>query len=504
MTEKPEKDFHLVIRKSGLYILAGKLVTPVITFLLTIYIVRHLTVEQYGIYNILFAIMAYMGLFSSMGLVHIFKRFLPEFFEKKQFSLLRKSVNYGLMLRFCMTMLLLGIIVIFASQTGKLLRIEGYFDYFKIFALGILFFLEAQLLGITLVSLFLHKYFVISQVIYTMVRAVLLVVLMESGYELKGLLVGEVIAFSVLVIMQAIFYKLKFLKKHSVGKTTEIPFKRLARYGGFCYFNEMGEQILDVSTDLFIISAFLGTVQAGLYAFANEVMRLLSRWMPHRLLMDVITPSFFTRYTRTNSEIELGKMFNLILKSIAFLFLPLVAGLFVLGDKMIEILFDKKYLDALHVLWIVAGFTALNSFSFPLGLVVEAKEKVEIHLYSKIFSIYNIIGNLLVVNSFGIKGIAVVTSTAILFKNVYTYFYARRWVRFSVDFKALGKIGVNALIMVLAVYFMRPHVSGLVSLVLVVIGGSLVYFGAASLNKVFSGDERDILNRIIPGSWFRF
>ena len=124
MTEKPEKDFHLKIRKSGLYILAGKLVTPVITFLLTIYIVRHLTVEQYGIYNILFAIMAYMGLFSSMGLVHIFKRFLPEFFEKKQFSLLRKSVNYGLMLRFCMTMLLLGIIVIFASQTGKLLNID--------------------------------------------------------------------------------------------------------------------------------------------------------------------------------------------------------------------------------------------------------------------------------------------------------------------------------------------------------------------------------------------
>jgi O-antigen/teichoic acid export membrane protein len=492
------------IRRSGVYVLIGKLITPVLTFLITVYIVRKLDVGQYGIYNILLAVMAYVGLLSSLGLVHIFKRFLPEFLQHKAIGSIRRMVMSGLGVRLILSLLFLVLIGILSGHLGKLLKIENFGFYFQWFALGILFFLESQLLGVALVSIFLHRFFVLAQIGYSLIRAGIVVFLLESGYDLRGLLIAESLGFLILVLLQSAAFHRGFLRLHPGEKGETLPWKRVIRYGGFSYFNEMGEQILDVSTDFFIISAFLGAHETGLYAFSAEVMRMIYRWMPHYLLMDVITPAFFTRYTRNRKDVELGQMFNLIFKSICFLFMPIVVGIFVLGDKMVATLFDPKYLEALPVLWIVAGFTLINASAFPLGLVVEAVEKVEIHFYGKMFSIYNLIGDLLVVKPFGIIGVAVVTSTAILFKNLYTFFRIRKWVTFSIDWRSLLIILENALFMGAMVYLMRPLAGTLHGFIGVVLAGCIIYLAAAIFHKAFNAMERDQLKRIVPGSRFPF
>ena len=504
MSRVPQNDLNSLVRKNSLYLLSGKLVSPIVTFLVTVYIIRHLSVGEYGIYNVLLGVMAYVGLFSSLGLLNIFQRFIPEFRESGETSHLKRLVSRGLFLRFALSVLLILGILLFSKQAGRLLKIEGYLFYLKIFSLGIVFFIESQLLGLVLTSLFMHKYFVISQVAYTFLRAGMLYYLLASGWALNGLLVGEVAAFGFLLALQAFWYYRKFYRVHDGGAGTKFPLRRLLRYGGFSYFNEMGEQVLDVSTDFFIISSFLGAQMVGLYAFADYVMRLLSRWMPHWLLMDVITPSFFTRYSRTRDVDELNRMFNLVVKFIAFFFFPVVAGIFVLGDKLIVYVFDPKYLDALKVLWVVAGFTALNAFAFPLGLVVQSVERVEIHFFSKIFSVYNLVGDLLVVKPFGIMGVAVVTSSAILFKNLFTYFFVKKYVPFSLELKPLGIIGLNATMMAFIVFFLRGLVVNVVSFFSVVLVGGLIYLLVAYLHKGFTEDERRIVNKILPKPVFVF
>ena len=167
--------------------LAGKLITPVITFLVSVLIVRVLSVTDFGIYNFLFAVMAYVGLFSSFGLPNIFKRYIPEFMHKGAYQHVRKTVNYGLAIRLLMVLVALGCIRLFAEPIGALFNIEGYVRYFQLFALGMLFYLEAQLMGTALVSLFLHKYFVLTQIGYTLVRGGLLFFLLKRGYGLQSL-----------------------------------------------------------------------------------------------------------------------------------------------------------------------------------------------------------------------------------------------------------------------------------------------------------------------------
>ncbi len=498
------QDIYSLVRKNSLYVLSGKLITPIINFLVTIYIIRMLSVGDYGIYRILLTVMAYIGLFSSLGLPSIFLRYIPELHERNELSNLKKLVTHGLFWRLILAVIIILCIFLFSTQIGRLLKIECFSDYFKVFFLGIIFFLEAGLLGATLTSLFLHKYFVISQVVYTLLRAGILYYLLECGWKLNGLFLGEVIAYGLLFILHLYFYNSKFSRTHGTKGGSNFPLGRFLRFGGFSYFNEISGTMLNVSADFVIISAFLGPTMVGIYAFANRITKLLSHLMPHFMFIDVIRPALFKKYVQTNNLIELSKMFNLLIKFIAFIWFPIVVGLVVLGDKLIIYVFDPKYLDALKVLWIVAAFSALNSFATPLGLVVQSIERVEINFYSKIFSIFNLIGDLLVVRPFGIIGVAVVTGTAILFKNLFIYLFAQKYIRLSVDLKSLSIISVNSLIMAVFIYFFRGSVVDVYSFFFVVLGGGLIYLLISYLNKGFSEDERRIVNRLLPKPLFVF
>jgi len=266
----------------------------------------------------------------------------------------------------------------------------------------------------------------------------------------------------------------------------------------------MGVMILDVSTDFLVISIFLGPLAVGIYSFANRVSELFSRILPHTLLQEVIRPSFFTKFAQTNNQKDLQKMGNLLVKTIAFCSIPLTFGVFVLGDKTILHVFDPKYISSLKVLWIVATFLTIRAFRFPLGLILQATEKVNIIFYSKIFSVYNLILDLIVVKFWGITGIALVTGSAILFQNLFMYFFVYKYIRLRLCMRPLAIIALNSMMMSLSIFWLRKYIVGFASLIVIAILGVMIYLGIAFLNKAFTHEERSIVNSIIGKPVFVF
>jgi O-antigen/teichoic acid export membrane protein len=495
------------IRKSGVYLAAGKFITPLVTFLITIFIVRKLTVEEFGIYNVLIAAMAYIDLFSSLGLPSIFQRYIPEFHAKKHIARIKKLVFHGSLYRTALAAFFILLIILFSDLSGRLFHIEGWLGYFQLFALGILFFLETELIGVVLTSLFLHKYFVISNIAYIMLRAGLLYYLLNRGWALKGLLVGEVAMYALFLVLLIYYYIRHFSRKpqeDSDNGQEELPVKRLAKYGAYSYFNEMGVMILNVSTDFFIISAFLGPVAVGIYAFANRVTQLLARILPHSLLQELIQPSFFTKYVDSDSKASLEKMGNLLIKLIAFFTIPMTFAIVVLGKKVIVYLFDPKYLSSLNVLWIVALFLAIRHFQAPLGLVLQSLEKVNYLFYSKIFAVYNLILDLIMVQIWGVAGVAVVTGSAVLFQNIFLHYSIKKHAGIRLSFRPLLTVIVNSIPMAAVLYFLDSFITGLIPFAIAVILGSLAYLAASFLNKTFSAEERNVINSIIGKRLFVF
>jgi O-antigen/teichoic acid export membrane protein len=226
--------------------------------------------------------------------------------------------------------------------------------------------------------------------------------------------------------------------------------------------------------------------------------------MPQYLLFDVIRPSFFTKYAASGNVRHLADMFNFLLKIGAFCVFPLAAGMFVLGDKMVSIIFKADYLPGLPILWVLVTFAAINIVAPPTGLVLQAIERVEINLYSKIFAVYNLIAELIVVQWFGVMGVVLVTCSAVLMKNMFSYYFVRKYTAMSVDWRSLCVIATNAFIMAMVLWPLRAFVVDFLSLSLVSCLGILIYSLSAWLNKAFSSRERDWINRIVPHPVFVF
>ncbi|UCE40735.1 MAG: oligosaccharide flippase family protein [Candidatus Aminicenantes bacterium] len=502
------QDFFRQVKSSSAYVLSGKLILPIINILVTIYVIRILSVDDYGIYNVLLAVMGYIGLLSSFGIPLILRRFVPEFHQQNDIKSIRKLVFQGSVLRLAMVIFFVLVVLLSSEFLGKVFKVADFSSYFKIFLFAIIFSIEAKLIGAVLTALFLHKYFMITEAVYAVARAAVLFVLLQAGYGLNGLLIAEAIAFFLHLTFFLYFYNQKFRKKRKIPaeeiKKTKLPYKRLAHFGLFSYLSEGGAQILDKSTDYLVISAFLNPHQVGLYAFAGKVMDLATRWMPHSLLFNVIEPAFLTKYAEKKDKRQLDRMFGMLLKTLAFTYFPIVAGIISLGDKIIIHVFDPNYTASMTVLIIMAIFTGFNFFQLPLVLTIGTLEKVQLNFYSKIFSIYNLVLDLILVRPFGIIGIALATSSAVFFKNMFLFIMISRHVKLHIPWNSLLRFFLNAGCMGLFCLMVKKYVNNLFFLIIIIAAGALVYLLVSFLNKGFSESDREVFNKIIGKRIFIF
>ncbi len=478
-----------MIARLGISLTVGAFVTT--------YIIRSLTVKDYGIYAVLYSLIGYVSVIGSLGIPAVCQRFVPEALQQKEYSLIKQLVFRGLILRVVLSVATVCMILLFHGPIGRLLKVDGFVGYFSIFAWGIVLSLEASLLTSVLHSLFLHKYSVIASTLYTIFRGGCVCVLLTMGLGIRGVLWAEVAAWGLWALLQYLAYYFQFARLHTGGEETALPLYRYVRYGGLSSLNDIGGSILGVSTDFFIITVFLGPEAVALYAFADRVIRIFAHVLPHVVLIDVIRPTFFTKYAESRNKQHLAAMFNLLVKIGAFCVIPLAAGMLVLGDKMIAIVFKPEYLTAKWILWLLMAFTTINIFAQPTGLVLQAVEQVQINLYSKIFAIYNLVVELLVIQWFGVTGVVLVTCSAVLFKNLFCYYYAKKYAGLRIDWRSLGTIAANAVIMMLVLWPLRQFVDTFVSLSAVVVVGMLVYLVSSWYNKAFNSQERGYINRIV-------
>ena len=122
-----------------------------------------------------------------------------------------------------------------------------------------------------------------------------------------------------------------------------------------------------------------------------------------------------------------------------------------------------------------AFFNLLNMLAFPIGLVVQAFEKVEYLLLGKVFAVYNLILDFLVVKKYGISGIALVTGSAVLLKNITIFLLIKKDAKIDIYLKGILKITVNSLLAASFLVLFRPLITNIGTLILSAFLYTLVY-----------------------------
>ena len=495
------KDINLninVIRKSSLFSVLGRLFERLFKIFIAWLLIKYLSTAEYGIYSLLLGISVYLNIFTSFGILPSFARYTPEFYQNKEIPKLKWLIKTGLIFRVSVAFIFLSIIITFYDYIAPFFNVAEYSVYFIIFASGLLFLFQAQLIQSALQSMFLHSKSVTANSIFLVVRGLLLVTFFSLGYGLLYVLIADLIAN--LGIMAAVyFYYNNAIQKVNHLKGTPFSkkklFKRIFRYSGYSLFNEIGVMFIDISTDFFVISHFLGTVQLGFYAFAARVGRMISELFPSRILMNVITPTYFSRYSQTGDKSELNKMFHFLSKLNAFTIFPIFGIFCIYGKEIIQFVFDEKYLAGYTVMLVL--FLHFIMKAFPVALALQAVEKPEMILVGKVFSIYNLVMDIVLIQIWGIMGVAIATSSAMIFKKIFEYYMSRRYAQLSIPWLSLIKTSLNCIIIIIIGYLFKDLITDLISLIIVVLCLGFIYLGLSFLNSAFNSEEKAMLNKII-------
>lgn len=495
------------VKQSSIYTIIGKIIEQLAVVVIAWLLIRKLELKEYGIYSLLLGMTSYLNTLTSCGLVPTFRRFLPEFIQKKQIPQFLWTVKFVQLLRAVSAAVVISIIILFFNSFSAIFQISGYLDYFVLFSIGIFFFFQAELLHAILESMFLHKYIAYSNIVYAIVKLAILIFIFYLNYGLLHVLITDLIAYLVLYINFLCFYKINE-QKSNYTKEVFVPFsktgliKRLFRYSGFSLLNQIGKNFIDISTDLLVISHFLGPSQLGYYAFSARVGRMIISLLPSRMMRSVVSPTFFAHYSGTGSKSELNRMFKILTKINAFICFPIFSIVAILGGEVIKHIFDPKYMIAFPVMLIL--FVHFCAFIFPVGMPLQAIEKPEIMLIAKLSSIYNLVMDIILIQLWGIIGVAIATSSSIILKKIFEYNMAKKHAKIQMPWKGLIKIFINCSFIIWIGFWSKQFVHDLQSLIIIGLFLMMSYLLFSYVNKPFQLDERNTINKIIGKNYFVF
>lgn len=481
------------------WLLTGTILSNIISIVITILIIRKLPVEDFGIYSLFLGSLMFFQILSANPILVLLNRYMPEVIQKQYFKYLK-----SLVLKLYLLSLLLGILLIitvsfFQVQIGNILNITKFPIYYSLFAINIFVFLLNSLNNSILVSLYEQKLIAIFEILSLITKGLLYAIFLPAiTIELIFIIEASSMCVKAIPSSYIVFKKLNCL----VGpETIEIPSferrtnkKRMRRFTLLSFVNEMGYGILSEVSDYYFISAYLGPVALGLYAFPYKLLNSVFNWIPLNKLAGLIKPIFISKYYNSREDsIYLEKMFNLLFKIFLILYVIIVTFVIAYQEPVHLYLFNSKYVETKQLLVVIALFYLPASLLFPAGLIMEIKEQIQYLLYAKSLAILNIISVVCVLRftHWGLIGVALSTGLSNLFKNLYIYFLMKRLTGIKLNIFELTKTAVTLAIFTTTVLALSTFESLTLRLLLPPGLGFLVLHITWRLIQPFNIEERE-------------
>lgn len=453
------------VAKNTFWLFFGQISGRLLRTGLIIYAARILGPASWGSFSYVMTLVAFMTIFSDMGMGAIVTRESsknPEF-SKKYFST-----------AFCLKLILLGIGIILLNfgapyftnipEAQKLLPLASLillFDSLRNF--GFVISRAKEKMQLEAFNEFFTNAFI------TFLGLIFIIFMPTSQSLTISYLLGVAMGFlAVLLMLRDHFYSsltsfdinlIKPILKDS------LPFA-LASFLGAIMIN----------TDLIMIGWMRPTAEVGFYSAAQKPIQVFYT------IASLFAVSIFPALTKTlkNSIKQGGQILEKTVALSLLAAIPLSLGGIVLGDQFIELLFGSQYLEAtasfqilmLTILIIFPSVIVSNS-------ILAHEQQKNFIAFSMIGAIGNIIFNLLLIPFWGIAGASISTVLTQLVSNYFIWKKMQSVNPFSV-LPNIYKGIIAGIIMVLATYLFK--ISGIPILVNVALSAG-IYFTALKLQK---------------------
>ena len=260
------------------------------------------------------------------------------------------------------------------------------------------------------------------------VAFLLLVIALTLAGNLEiALLVGAQVFSQFLVLVVTIRWLLPLVGPREDLKPPWDFVKRTLSYGWKAHLGNI-LTFINYKADIFLTNLFLGPAAVGVYVIAVALAEKL--WLVSQAVSTVLLP----RLSQLSSDE--GKRKELTPLVARWVLLTTLLGAFavgVLAEFLLTLVFGPEYKDALVPLWILLPGIVLISASRVMANDIAARGRPELNMYTAIaVASINVIGNLILIPSYGLPGAAAATTIAytldlILRLIIYRRFTKNKW-----------------------------------------------------------------------------
>lgn len=240
-----------------------------------------------------------------------------------------------------------------------------------------------------------------------------------------------------------------------------------------------------------ILTSMMGEREVGFYDAAYRLVNISSLGISFYLI--AIQPTIFRLYKSSLEKFEFACR-----ESIRYFFIiifPIIAGITILGDKFILLIFKSEFLPSASVLNILIWILVLNGLNQILASALISSDNQKVNLNANILGMFaNIVLCLLLIPKFGFMGAGIATVAAAFTTFIYQYSVNSKRL-FKIDFFRLPQKPLAAsLLLGLFIFLLRD-----IHLLILVPASVVVYTILIFVLKVFSSRDVDLLRKLWSG-----
>jgi O-antigen/teichoic acid export membrane protein len=347
------------------YFVVGRSMQAIASISLTLMTVRVLSPNDYGAYMVLWGLIELARPLTSMGLLPALQQFLPEMALHASQAQLRKFLRVMSAARFLLLSLFAVLMYVAWDSLASWLRFEpshvGAAGFACVLIVSVLL---TDFTDHALDALLEQRFAQLVRALLPLIRlAGLLTLVLAERVSLLALLTVD-LASSLLCLLLAELALVRRLQAFSPDGSRHFNWREI---GGFIANMSVAQILLSLGNQgllRIVVVSVLGLQAAGQFAFLQQLLTQVNRFLPSLLLANLVRPMLVTRHLRGEDQaVEVGA--GLLWKSNLVLIWPMAAVMFIFGDWLVGLLSGSRFPES----GLAMGFMMLAAVSNAQGQI---------------------------------------------------------------------------------------------------------------------------------------
>ncbi|RQG92490.1 flippase [Natrarchaeobius chitinivorans] len=419
--------------------------------------------DGYGALYWAIGILAVVQLLADVGLGKSAARYISEYSEKDSGQiphLLRSTIVFKLVIIGIVSTCLL----LFYEQIAVLLGDPSAAPFL---AAGVIYIVANSFNVFTQISFQGFNelgYSAAIQAISGLFRLVFAVAFVLAGFGALGALFGYVVGYAIAAAVGLTILYERFYRRYEPADEYESGLSRRLLEYSVPLTATRSANVVDKQIDTVLVGVFLTPAAVAFYTLGKQITDFLLA--PAEALGFTISPNFGEQKASGSLE-QARRIYETSLTQTMMLYVPAAAGIVIVAEPFITMIFGADYAGAVPVLQILAGFVVLqaitNLTSDSLDYLGRARSRA---IAKGGTAAANFVLNLILIPTIGVVGAAiatVATHSVYVAVNVYIV-HAELSLRVEQVARSMGLICGITGVMAAAVLFVAPTISSLPTL----------------------------------------